>query len=538
MSNSKNKLKNLFQEYKIKPLLKAGFIMFIQTFLFTIITFITSLALALYGKVWHIDGSFNGRYFYLTSKINSAFKTIMFLPIIFQFGLLILSANFFGKKRYFEMKNLVLNTIYISLIINSVFYFLMFILAPILLKVSGVKNESVWGWNNIDSYNVFKNNLKLAKDNNINADEIFQTILNGGNYNGLIFNATNPIKLIDNELNEGVKFLRIALIEVFLYSIAQIFCASLLSMKKNLFSVISYSLGLIIRLVWTYILYSTTNKNPINIIYFSFEGLNGSTFQLIISFIFLKNTLFKGEKITFKHLRWNSKLISKTLYVGLPIALESGIWYVSQFMLARAIPFFGFDDKYIGIYRAINSLYDVFASFSYGLSFLASSYVSIEFSKHNYDEIKKTEKSLFLIALFGEIILGAISLILTNKLLQIYNIDKETIKKIGYILIFIYSIKLIFDLGNIITLRSLWSLNIVWKPVLISVFSMICVQLFSTYFMLEILKNKNISQDTIFVIFVLSTLLDPTLRTIIYKIKWKKLFRKPYSKLVLSKNNI
>ena len=52
------------------------------------------------------------------------------------------------------------------------------------------------------------------------------------------------------------------------------------------------------------------------------------------------------------------------------------------------------------------------------------------------------------------------SRILTKPLLKIYSINDKLIVSIGYILMFIYSLKLIADLGNLITLRSLWGVNI------------------------------------------------------------------------------
>ena len=45
------KIKSLFYIYKFKSFLKFGLIMFIQTFFLAIITFVTSLAIAIYGKV-------------------------------------------------------------------------------------------------------------------------------------------------------------------------------------------------------------------------------------------------------------------------------------------------------------------------------------------------------------------------------------------------------------------------------------------------------------------------------------------------------
>ena len=93
---------------------------------------------------------------------------------------------------------------------------------------------------------------------------------------------------------------------------------------------------------------------------------------------------------------------------------------------------------------------------------------------------------------------------------------------------FIYSLKLIADLGNLITLRSLWGVNITWYPLSVSILTMVILQIFITYSTLELLNNKNINTETIFCVFVFSTITDPLTRTIIYKVKWNRLFRKIY----------
>jgi len=92
-----------------------------------------------------------------------------------------------------------------------------------------------------------KNKL-LAKKSGINEIEILNFLLYGGNFKHLKFENTYPLKVLENELSSSIKFIRIALLELFIFSIAQIFCSSLISSKKNLYASISYSLGLLTRL--------------------------------------------------------------------------------------------------------------------------------------------------------------------------------------------------------------------------------------------------------------------------------------------------
>ena len=129
-----------------------------------------------------------------------------------------------------------------------------------------------------------------------------------------------------------------------------------------------------------------------------------------------------------------------------------------------------------------------------------------------------------------QIIFGLINIALTKPLLKIYSINDKLIVSIGYILMFICSLKLIADLGNLITLRSLWGVNITWYPLSVSILTMIILQIFLTYSTLELLNNKNINTETIFCVFVFLTIIDPLTRTIIYNRstncirKWNMIF--------------
>gem|GEM_PF-2466119 len=69
----------------------------------------------------------------------------MFLPIIFQFGVLIISSHMHGRQDYFGMKKILFNAIYLSVIINLIFYLLIFFISPLLLPLSGVKDQPVYG---------------------------------------------------------------------------------------------------------------------------------------------------------------------------------------------------------------------------------------------------------------------------------------------------------------------------------------------------------------------------------------------------------
>ncbi|QSF13930.1 MATE family efflux transporter [Mycoplasma sp. Mirounga ES2805-ORL] len=528
MTKKQKVFKDFFGVYKYKLLLKQAIILFLQTLALSLVSLGTSLVLTFYNRVWHIDNSYNGMYFYSISKVYTTYRIILFTPMIYQLGVLIIASNLYGKNKLKEIAILLRSTIYISLIINALFFSMMFFIIPYMLSASGVRNQPIYTWNSQNDLNIYFDNLKVAKQNNLGLDKFDPLLLNGGTINGIKFNNSNAFKAIVNESRFIILFTRVAGIELFIFSIGQVLCASLQATNKSIYSTIAYSLGLLFRLFWTSIIvFGIRNSNPLAL---AFEGIIGSTIQLLLALIFAYIFIFKKEE---NHLRIlkeniNFKFIRKVLLLGFPIALETGVWFIMQFLLGRVIPSSNLSDKYIGLYKVIGSVFGIIESFIFGISYVTSSEIAKELGKNNIEEAKLVERSLFKLAIYGQIIFGIIGIILTYPLLKIFAIDTQTINKYGYWLMLIVSLIIITDTGNMVTLRALWGANIVWLPVLVSVISMIGLQIGATSLLQYSWLNNHIdvSSDLYFFMFYLSTMVDPITRTITYKLIWNSKIKK------------
>ncbi|WP_412031672.1 MATE family efflux transporter [Metamycoplasma buccale] len=521
MNNWKCKLKNKLQVFEFKYIFKLFMPLFIQTFTLALVLFIGSLATTFYKRVYHVDGSYNGYYFYAISKILTVYKITTFVPIIYQLGVIVIASNLYGQEKHQEINKLIHSSIYISLLLNLFIYLIMAVLAPTILEAAGSKNNAIYSWISKDGYETFQNNLKIAKFNSIDTKENINTIVNGGVINGTHFSSTYPLVLEKNELLFTVNFLRLTMLDLFAFSIGQILIAALQAIKKNKYSMIAVIASILSRIIWTYsILFIPKSTNLMLLV--SLETLIGGLIQTIVAYIFVYKYLFNKFKIHFKN-SWNSKYIKEIFKIGLPIAIESGIWYVSQYMIARAIPFSGLNDHFIGIYRSINNLYDIFASFALALSYITSAIVAQEIGKHDYERAYKMGNATKKLAIYGQLIMSLISIILTYPLLKIFAIDSKLINKIGYILMFLMMIKSLADIGNLTTLRALWGVNNVLTPIWISLLSMIALQLSSTYLISIFLykNNQRLTAESFFILLYASTILDQLVRSTLYGLRWK-----------------
>ncbi|WP_373435886.1 MATE family efflux transporter, partial [Metamycoplasma equirhinis] len=107
--------------------------------------------------------------------------------------------------------------------------------------------------------------------------------------------------------------------------------------------------------------------------------------------------------------------------LGLPIAIESGIWYISQYFIAAAIPYSGAPDQFIGIWRALNNTYDIFSSFVLALSYVTSVIVAIEIGKQDFERAHLLGRNSLKLGFYAQVIMSLIGVILTYPMLAIYS---------------------------------------------------------------------------------------------------------------------
>ncbi|MCV3733796.1 MATE family efflux transporter [Mycoplasma enhydrae] len=509
---------------EFKYILKLSFPIFIQMFFFAIVGIVGSLATTLYNRVYHFDGSYNGYYFYLFSKIFVVYKIITFLPLIYQLGVLVIGSNLYGQNKQKEMLKLMWSAFYISLILNSIIYLIIFFSASKLLEFAGAKNERLLSWKTIEDLNKFKQNLKLANISDFSNLPLNHYVFKGGIEGSKVFQNTNVYIEVMNENKFATQFLRISCLDVFFVSVAFILNSLLQAVKKNKLAIIGVISASLFRLVWVFcILFVAKNATLA-----SLETILGAIINIVISYILVKKFIFKKMTIRIKQ-TWNSVYIKEIFKLGVPIALETGIWFVSQYLLSKAIPDANLSDKFIGLWRATNALYDIFTAYLLALAYVTSSVVATEIGSKNINRAKEFGILSFKMGLISQLIFSIIGISLTSPLFSIYSINKELINKYCYFLMAIFMAKSILDVGPLTLLRALWGSGDVWMPNLVSLLTMIGLQI-SLVYVLILFKSPLLS-DGLFIIFLgLISLADPLFRTLLYYFRWNSNVWTKYAK--------
>ncbi|TPE57730.1 hypothetical protein FJO69_00840 [[Mycoplasma] falconis] len=537
--NKQNWIKNLFKINDFKYIFKLTLPLFIQTFFFACVALIGSLASTIYNKIYHLDGSYNGAYFYTFSKIISVYKVITFIPLIYQLGVLVLVSNVWGQDKKDDIPKILWSAFYISLIINTICYFILFGIAPIALKAAGVADKPIIGFKNKDDYRLYLENFRLAVSKGISETEANSYLFNLRDLNSFDTNlfsginqANNYYVIENSEAKFAIQFLRITSIDIFTFSIATILTSSLQAIEKNKYAIIGVIVSIVVRTTWTYTIMFAPKNNSF-VILVSLETIIGSITTAAISYIFVRKFILKNHSIKFKQ-SWNNKYVRETLKLGFPIALETGIWYIAQYFIAAAIPFGGGEDQYIGLWRAVNNTYDIFNSFVMALSFVTSVVVATEIGKQDFDKAHDLGVDALKIGFWGQLAFSILGVICTWPALRIYSIQTETINKLGYTIMGLMMLKALFDIGNLTTLRALWGVNDVWMPNLVALITMIGVQLSFVYLIGMIQHTKpmaeKLAQESYLILIVAVTLLDPIFRTILFNLRWKNRAWMKYAK--------
>lgn len=524
------KSNELFKVKHFKYIFKLTLPIFFQTLFVALVSVVSSLASSHYIKVYHADGSYNGFYFYMIAKILTVYKMITFIPIIYQSGTLVLCSNLFGQSKIRDIPKALWSAVYVSLIINTCVYFIMFGLAPIVLQASGTKNIPLFGWKNKEGVDLFKSNIELLKNHNITINDLarmnqFNKVLYGGTINGITLVNTNPFKvLVTSETTMAIKFLRITTCDIFIYSIAVIFTASLQSVEKNKFSIFGLITSIFVRASWTYLIMFLPWKisNEDLFIMVALEPILGAIFHLTIDYSISYHFITKNNKISIKE-TWNTKYVKNILKLGLPIAFETGIWFIGQYLLARAIPmgFEGKNEQFIGLWRAVNSSYDIFNAVMIALGYVSSAIVANEIGKQNFEAAHELGNSALKFGFYAQSLFSILGVSLTWPLLRLYSIDIQIINSVGYGVMGIMMLRAILDIGNLTTLRALWGANDVWMPNLVSLITMLGVQLSAVYLVVYIqLGHHYFSPATFMFLMTGATLLDAFTRTLLFNIRW------------------
>ncbi|QJR44238.1 MATE family efflux transporter [Mycoplasma miroungirhinis] len=473
-----NNWKEFWVPKDMKMILKLTFPIFIQILINVIATIVGSLSVNWYLKVTHESGQVVGTYFYALAKVILVYNLISFIPTLVSSGVLIICSNLIGQNRHHELPKIIWTGVYVNLIIALVFFISMWFASPLLLAAMGSKSS-------------------------------------------IIIYGQNHQILHNNELEFTTKYLRYMLFWLFFYSIAQVFAAGLQAIKKNNIAVMGAIIGNFCAVVWMYVLlYGYSQYNPIYLT--AFDYTLGAIIQLLINYIFCHFFIFKKYKTKIKDtFKWD--YVKKTLVLGTPISLEYGVWTISQFLISSAISTGGLGDQYIGMYRAIIMITGITTAFNTALGAVTNVLIGIEIGKDDKKRAYNLAWQLFVIGLYFSLLSGAILISLTYPLLKLYQMDTAIINKIGYWIMFFSVLKIIVDTANLTILRALWSANDIWITILISLITMMVIQVSLVHIILDLWYKNNsasITAPLVFSVVFLSLIADPGLRSIIYIKRW------------------
>ncbi|QJG66724.1 MATE family efflux transporter [Mycoplasma phocoenae] len=472
-----------------KNITKLTLPIFFQILINVIATIVGSLSVNWYLIVQHEStGQYVGTYFYAMAKVILVYNLISFIPALVSSGVLIICSNLIGQKRENELPIVIWTGVYVNFLIALIFFIAMWFASPILLQAMGSK----------DSIKILD-----AKGNVLN----------------------------NSELELTTKYLRCMLFWLFSYSIAQVFAAALQSIKKNKIAVIGAIIGNIFAIVWMYtLLFGFGKYNPIMLT--ALDYTLGSVVQLIINYVFCNHFIFKKNPTSFTQ-TFNWKYAKQTIMLGTPIALEYGVWSVSQFLISSAVSKGELGDNYIGMYRALIMITSIITAFNSALGAVTNVLIGIEIGKNDKERAFHLGWQLFVVGIYFSILSGMILVALTYPLLKIYQIDTSTINKIGYWIMFISMIRIVVDTANLTILRALWSSNDIWTPIIISLFTMMAVQVSLVHIVVDLGFNhgKGIwDAPTTFVMVFISLITDPLIRSIVYMDRWNRKTWHKYAK--------
>ncbi|MGX9383260.1 MULTISPECIES: MATE family efflux transporter [unclassified Mycoplasma] len=475
-------LKELFWPRDFGMIMKLTTPIFIQVFITVIATLVASLSINWYKEIYHSDtNDTTGTYFYIAAKIILVFNLINFIPSLVTSGVLIICSNVIGQERREELPKIIWTGVVVNLIISLIFFVLMYFLAGVLLKAMGARDTKA------------------------------------------IYDVNGSV-LHKSELVFATQYLRNMLYWLFVYSAAQVFAAALQSIKKNNIAVIGAITGNFVGIAFLYmVLYIP--KSGDTIMWASAYYVLSAFIQLCINFAFCYFLILKKYPTPIKQLfQW--KYCWDTFKLGTPIALEYGVWTISQFLVSSAISNGELGDRYVALWRVIVVLSGFFSAFNTALGAVTNVLIGVEIGRNDLKRAYNLGWQLFMVGIYITIISGIVFLALTHPFFMLYKVDKDVIKTLGYAIVALTLAKILADVANLTFLRALWSASDIWVPILISIVTMMAVQVSIVYLIINVGYNKG--QGSIktasecFIWVFVGLISDPLLRSFIYTVRWTR----------------
>ncbi|AHF58295.1 MATE family efflux transporter [Spiroplasma eriocheiris] len=389
---------------------------------------------------------------------------LQFTPSLIASGTLIVCGNLIGQQRENELSDVIVSGLVVNFLICTCLAFIMFMIAPFLLSALS------------------------AQDANIPGTNI-------------------------NELQFAIQYYRFLLLRMIVMSITQVFISGLQACKHNrhvmIGAIISNIIDIIIVTLMLFVF-------KINILYTAFTIVIAGVFQLFYMLGFnLKYINYHNGHHFFQKI--NLKFIKETVFLGVPIAAEMGIWNVANLINQMAIAKLG--DELLSLNRAVSTVIQYATVFTQALATVCSVLVANKIGEDDKEGAYQYGIQCWKFATYVSFVGSLIILALTYPLLKIFNMPTTLINSCGYYLFLILVFKMTCDTVNLTILRALWAANDVWFPLIVSIFSMFIWQ---DAFAFMIISGFKVTGTLGLILIYLGTTGDPITRSLIYARRWVK----------------
>ncbi|ATZ17547.1 hypothetical protein ELUMI_v1c08260 [Williamsoniiplasma luminosum] len=446
-----------------KDILQMAIPIFVQLAFNVIITQINIVAINYYQGGIYSDS---------VSKAVLTYTTLQFVPTLIASGSLVVCGNLIGQGRNNEISKVMVTGIIINFLITSVIFVLV---------------------------EIFSDNILY--------------LMNSSQATTMLPNGEMPQDFIRN-------YYRLLNLQLLVLAFCQVFISGLQAIKKNIHVTIGAVASNIVDLIFVVFVLFVFDLNPL---WSALSIVVAGVFQLI--YMVIMNIKFIDYKINKGH-QINLKLVKETIKVGLPIALEMGVWSLCNFatgtVIAHLVPDGAGEtgtSTWIVLHRSINSINQFSFAFMQAMGTVTAVMVSRKIGEDNIQGAYEAGINCWKTAMYASFGFGIFTISLAYPLLLLFNHDNAQIFPWGYTLMGIVAFKLIFDTVNMTLLRACWAVGDLWYPLLVSIVTM-GIGMVALPF--TIVYGFKTYEGVGLILIYIAVVLDPISRSFIYAYRWIK----------------
>ncbi|PPE05717.1 MATE family efflux transporter [Williamsoniiplasma lucivorax] len=413
----------------------------------------------------------NGVYADAVSKAVLTYVTLQFIPTLIASGSLVVCGNLIGQGRTNEIGKVIITGIIINFAITSFIFIFVQVFASQILD-----------------------------------------LMNAGQFHEKLPNGKTP-KVFT------ISYYRLLNIQLLVLSLSQVWISGLQAIKKNIHVTIGAIASNIVDLIFVTLVLFAFNLDPIwSALSICIAGVVQLIYMLVMNLKLIDYKTHKGRHINFK-------MAKETFKVGLPIALEMGIWSLCNFATGTAIAHLVIgqggetSNPWIVLHRSINSISQFSFAFMQAMGTVTAVMVSRKIGEGKINEAYQAGISCWKTAMYASIFFGAFMLSFAYLLLLMFNHTPQQIIPWGFSLMAIISLKLIVDTVNMTLLRACWAVGDLWYPLIISIITM---GIGMVGLPMMIVYGFKVYEGMGLILIYLGVVVDPLLRSIIYSTRWIK----------------